>query len=551
MKLIRLIVFLFPLWCPAQTTKYFVKFTDKNNSPYSISNPSDFLSILAITRRTRQGISIQQNDIPVNRNYIDSVESKGAIVFTRSKWFNGVTIEADSATLQAVLSLPFVQSSSPVNRIRSHAREEHEERNKFEVPLYNFKNTEPNIESVSYGQSYRQIHIMNGDVLHDSGYYGDNMIIALLDAGFYHVDVLSPFDSIRLNNRILDTWDFVANESSVYEDYDHGMEVLSTIAGNVPGHLVGTAPHASFLLLRTEDVFTEHRIEEYNWDAGAEFADSAGADVISTSLGYAENFTNPAENHTHAEMNGHTTVCAMAANIAFSKGMLVLASAGNSGGGAWQYIGTPADGDDVLAVGGVNLLGDYASFSSTGPSADGDIKPNVAAVGQTTTIVISDGSVTTGNGTSFACPVLAGSATCLWQAFPDKTNREIFNAIQQSGSQHNAPDSLLGYGIPDFLIAYMILRGSDLSITESDNLVSIYPNPFNDFLAMKFYSLTDQEIHVEVFDAIGKKIFETQSELGAKIFNTIPLPLTDLQKGIYFLRLTTENDSFVKKVVKY
>jgi len=546
--LLQAAIILLPLFCSAQTHKYFIQFTDKNNSAYSVSNPSAFLTARAINRRAAQGIAIDTNDLPVNQNYIDSVINKGAAVLTRSKWFNGVTIEADLATLQDVLTLPFVQQSTQLNRTPSSTGEL-EKTNKFGMPFESNTNDLFRTQSYNYGPSYNQIHIMNGDFLHNAGYHGEGMVIALLDAGFFDANILPAFDSLFANNQILGTWDFVAGEASVYEDYSHGMSVLSTIGGNIPGDLVGTAPKASFWLLRTEDAATEYIVEEYNWDAGAEFADSAGADIISTSLGYTT-FNDPSEDHTYADMNGHTTPSARAANIAFSKGMLVISSAGNEGSNPWHYISSPADGDSVIAVAAVDGSGDYASFSSTGPSSDGDIKPNVAAVGQNTVISNSDGSIGTGSGTSFACPVLAGSAACLWQAHPTHSNRDIKDAIQQSASQHLSPDSLLGYGIPNFLIADVLLGGTELNFSNTDKLVSIYPNPFIDQVQLKFYPASNQEIKIEVFDAFGKKILEQSEETAGRVFNTIPLPLSQLRKGIYFVEVSSKENKFVRKIVK-
>ena len=552
MKILRLVILLLPFYCSAQTTKCFIQFTDKNNNPFSISNPSAFLSQRALDRRNLKHVPIEENDLPVNPDYIDSVISKGAILFTKSKWFNGITVQADSATRVAIATLPFVQHVRSVNRLQSNIEDEKAIRNKFELPVKIDPNNLFRTQSYSYGQGYDQIHIMNGEYLHDIGFHGENMIIAILDAGFYHANVLRPFDSLYANNQVLGTWDFVANEPSVYEDYDHGMEVLSTIGSNIPGSFVGTAPKASFWLLRTEDVATEHIIEEYNWDAGAEFADSAGADIISTSLGYTY-FINPTagENHTYADMNGHTTPCAISANTAFSKGMLVIASAGNSGspGDPWHYIGTPADADSALAVGAVDISGNYAPFSSAGPSSDGDVKPNVAAVGEGSTIATTTGGVGGGNGTSFACPILAGSAACLWQAFPTKTNSEIFDAIQRSASQYQTPDSMLGFGIPNFMLADQILQENNVDLPD-DYLAEIYPNPFVTNVTLSFYSTSNQDLSVKIFNAIGQNVFGKNFKAEENIYNYFLLPTQDLQKGIYFIEIFSEKNTYINKVVK-
>ncbi len=550
-RILLIAVFFLPFFSSGQS-KYFIQFTDKNNSPFSISNPSAFLTQRALDRRVAQGILIDSTDIPVNQNYIDSVISKGAHVLTRSKWFNGVTIDADSATLQAVLALPFVQQSTQVHRNHSNLSDE-ERSNKFFMPLNAQRNALPHAQAFDYGQSFDQIHIMNGDYLHNAGFHGEGKVIALLDAGFLDANILPAFDSLFANNQILGTWDFVAGEASVYEDYLHGMMVLSTIGGNVPGQLVGTAPKASFWLLRTEDVATEYIIEEYNWDAGAEFADSVGADIISTSLGYTT-FLDPTEDHTYADQNGHTNPSSRAANIAFSKGMLVCASAGNEGSNFFHYISSPADGDSVIAVGAVDIFGSYASFSSTGPSSDGDVKPNVAAVGLNDVLSNTDGSIGNASGTSFACPVLAGSAACLWQAHPARSNNEIKDAIQRSASQYFGPDSLLGYGIPNFLVADSLLNitvgGTQLNSSSKDQLVYVSPNPFVGMIELKFYSGSNQKLNIEIFDSFGKKIKEQSVKISAGDKKSIDLYLGELSKGIYFIEVSSNENKFVRKIVK-
>ena len=283
------------------------------------------------------------------------------------------------------------------------------------------------------------------------------MYLTVLDAGFYHYLTLPTFDSIRNNGQVLGTWDFVAGNASVDEDHAHGMNCLSTIAANMPGVFMGTAPKASFYLYRTEDVNTEYPIEEQNWIAGAERSDSLGVDVCSVSLGYY-NFDNSIFNYTYANMNGDFTMIARAADIAAKKGMMIVAAAGNEGNGAWRYIISPADADSIIAVGAVNTNGVVGSFSSYGPSSDGQVKPTLAAVGVSATIANPNtGLPTTGSGTSFACPNLAGLVTCLWQAFPEVNNMSIINNLQMAANRFSNPDVRTGYGIPDMKKAFVQL----------------------------------------------------------------------------------------------
>ncbi len=446
--------------------KYWIKFTDKNNSPFSVDNPSAFLSQRAIERRLKQNIPVMENDLPVNQSYIDSVTSTGVTLLTVSKWFNSVTIyTTDTNALNIINSFSFVQSvvKASSGKITGATKPFFANEHIEDFIEKQGKNKEVKSNAYDYGSALNQIQMLNGDSLHDLGYDGDGMIIAVLDAGFLNVNTLSAFDSLWNSGRILGWKDFVSPQSpNIFSSHSHGCMVLSTMGAYLPGQMVGTAPKASYFLLRTEDGATENLIEELNWASGAEFADSAGADVINSSLIYTT-FDNPALNHTYQDMDGNTTPITIAADIAASKGIVVCNAAGNSGNSAtWPYIGAPADGDSVFTAGAVTSSGSYASFSSKGPTSDGRLKPNVVAQGSGTTVISPwSGSVTTGSGTSFASPITAGMVTSLWQAHPEKTNMEIMYAVEQSASQYSNPDTLRGFGIPDYFNANKILSVPD------------------------------------------------------------------------------------------
>jgi hypothetical protein len=479
-----LLILLVPVILSAQVSPdtYWVKFTDKNNSPYNINNPDAFLTQRAIDRRISQNISIQQNDLPVNQNYIDAVAAAGANVLNISKWFNSVTVyTTDPAVISAIEGLPFVLSTQKMSERNSDVGSGKpfftNETFCQEIPNKNSTAPESGL-SFDYGSAYNQINMLNGIALHDMGFDGKGMVIAVLDAGFTNVDIIPAFDSLWINNQILGVKDFVNPYSpNIFGSHYHGCMVLSTMGANLPGQMVGTAPHADYWLLRSENGSSEYLVEELNWISAAEFADSVGADVINSSLGYTT-FDDPTQDHTYADMDGNTTPITLAADLAASKGILVVNSAGNSGSSSWQYIGAPADADSVLTIGAVNSSGNYASFSSTGPTYDGRIKPNVVAQGQGTTIVTTSGTVTTGNGTSFSSPVTAGMVACLWQAFPGRKNVEIMEAIQQSASQYDNPDDFLGYGIPDYLEAYNNLQSTTVLSIQIDLKVYL-EGPFN------------------------------------------------------------------------
>jgi serine protease AprX len=445
----------------AQFTRYIIKLKDKGTNPYSLSNPIQYLTQRSIDRRTKYNIVIDSTDLPITPRYIDSIRLAGAVtILNASKWLNQVAISTtDAAALVKISNFSFVLSSGP---IASFIQPNDVPVNKqLDAPLSQGTDNPP-VPTIAgdyynYGQSYGQVHLNNGEFLHNRGFRGQGMQMAVLDAGFYHYLSLPTFDSIRNNGQVLGTWDFVAGDASVDEDHSHGMNCLSIIAANMPGIFMGTAPKTSFYLYRTEDVNSEYPIEEQNWVAGMERADSLGVDITSTSLGYF-NFDNAIFNYTYANMDGNTTMSARGADLAAKKGMLVVMAAGNEGQSAWHYIITPADADSVMAVGAVSTSGVVAGFSSYGPSSDGQVKPSVAAVGVNAVIANpANGQPTFGSGTSFACPNMAGLTTCLWQAFPEINNIGIINAIQQSATKAAAPDNRVGYGIPDMKKAFVML----------------------------------------------------------------------------------------------
>ena len=444
-------------------TRYIIKFKDKGTNPFSIANPSQYLAQRAIQRRIRYGIAIDSLDLPVTPRYIDSIRLAGVVtILNASKWLNQVTIKTtDAVALAKINSLPFVKSSMPV---AARANELFTPVNKILDGPQNTNVESPNLlsarvsaDAINYGAAYGQIHLHLGEFLHNHGFKGEGMQVAVLDAGFFRYQNLPTFDSIKINNQILNTYDFVANESSVNEDDSHGMNCLSTIAANLPGTFVGTAPKAIFCLYRTEDVASETRIEEHNLAAGYERADSIGVDVCTVSLGYTT-FDFPSQNYTYADMNGNTTMSAIASDIAAKKGMLPVIAAGNEGTSAWRYIATPADADSVMTVGAVDTLGNVGNFSSFGPTSDGRIKPNVAATGVRAVVASpSTGLPVYSNGTSFAAPNIAGLTTCLWQAFPEYNNMAILDAMQRASSRFTTPNDRIGYGIPDMKKAFVIL----------------------------------------------------------------------------------------------
>jgi len=555
----------------SQSTRHIVQLKDKKGTAFTLANPSAYLSPKALARRTRQKLSIDSTDLPLSAAYLDSIRNvQGVRIINVSKWLNQVLIKADTpytaAALAKINSFPFVKVTNVVAP-RPKPVDEEPINQKFKENIYPIKEPNPLINranrstqtsnvTLNYGNSFNQIHIHEGEYLHDQGFSGQGMTIAILDAGFSGYKTNSAMDSVRLQGRILGEWDFVLNEPSVNEDHPHGLYCFSIIAANKPGAIVGSAPHANFWLLRTEDVFTEYPVEEQNWVVGAEFADSAGADMITSSLGYVD-FDDPSYNHSYAQRNGNTTIITIGADLAAKKGMIVMNSAGNYGGLANdnKFVSCPADGDSVVAVGATDIAGNIAAFSSWGPNGAGKIKPNIVSVGQGTTLANTAGNVSAGNGTSFSCPNMAGLILCLWQAFPEFTNMEIINAVEQSAHLYSTPNERFGYGIPNFKEAYDILfkerEIKRISNALGNQWLKAYPVPFegNFFVALKApktgkatFQLVD--VNGRLIAAQTKDI--TQDQLYLIDFNEA----TMLSRGVYFVRYDDGSNKQTLSVIK-
>ena len=441
----------------AQFSRYIVELKHKGATTYNLANPSPYLSQRAIDRRTRYNIPVDSTDLPVPSSYISQIQAiPNVTVLNISRWLNAVAIQtADANAIASINALPFIQNTSVIaGRPATDANGKLKE----EVTTLTYTNAKPaqiKTDYFDYGtNSFNEIHLHNGEFLHNIGLRGQGMHIAILDAGFFNYTSLKAFDSVNAYAQILSTWDFVTGNPNVVDDNPHGMQCFSTIAANIPGLFIGKAPKAGFHLFRTEDVSSEYPIEEFNWACGAERADSSGSDIISSSLGYGYGFDDPVPDYPYSDLNGDITMSAKAADLAAKKGLLVFNAAGNSGNDYWRMITTPADGDSIVAVGSVNTAGNVASSSSYGPSADGRIKPDVASVGVNAMIQLADNTIGAGSGTSFACPNMAGLATCLWQGFPEFTNMRIVRAIKEAGSIYSSPDNRTGYGIPDLKKAF-------------------------------------------------------------------------------------------------
>lgn len=465
----------------AQFSRHIVWLKNKGNNNFTLADASSYLSARSIARRTRYAIQLDSTDLPVSPNYVAAIRAiPGVTILNVSKWLNAISIQtASSAALASIQALPYVQQVAGLAARPSAlqpARPDKFSNQMIVSPIIGNPASEKMTgDFYNYGTNAGlEMKLHRAEFLHNIGLRGSGMQVAVLDGGFLNYNTLPAFDSINRKGQILSTWDFVSGNATVSDDHPHGMQCLSTIAANIPGQFIGKAPQAFFHLYRTEDVSSEFPIEEFNWVCGAERADSEGADLISSSLGYYD-FDNPVFNYTYSQMDGKTTIAVKGADLAAKKGLLIFNSAGNEGAGSWRYIITPADGDSVVAVGAVNAAGAVAGFSSYGPSGDGRIKPELASVGWQAVVQSTSGTIGVANGTSFSCPNLAGLATCLWQGFQEFNNMKILDALKRSASRYSNPNDRIGYGIPDMrnAFAYLLSEYATLSATISNCKVDL------------------------------------------------------------------------------
>ncbi|MCF8219038.1 MAG: S8 family serine peptidase [Bacteroidales bacterium] len=524
--------------------RFFVKFTDKKHTNYSLSSPEAFLSKRALERRDRMNIAIDSNDLPISRFYLDSLKKTGAQLLNTTKWLNGVVISVDTLkTLNDILAQSFVKTIDTVRYLNVLTKKAKQKKTRLNEES---KAEQINNDIEDYGFAGGQIQMLNLHKFYQDGYAGEGKRIAVLDAGFSNVETMMSLGHLFDRNQIKATYDFVDCDPDVFHGSFHGQAVLSIMAARLPGNYLGSAPGADYLLLRTENAGSEYPVEELNWASGAEFADSLGADIINSSLGYTT-FDFPPLSYSYQDMNGNTAYSSKAASIASNKGMLVVSSAGNLGSSSWTYVGAPADADSVLTVGAVNQEQVYADFSSIGPNSNGKLKPNVTAVGEGTAFVNSYDQVSYGAGTSFSAPLIAGAAASLWQANPEVTNMELKSAIEKSASQYLSPDALKGYGIPNFQLASVILQKRP---ELSSGPVSVTPNPFRNRLYVKSEINLSENTVFEITDMKGRLVSKlTPQKQGSSdifIFNG----LGHLSQGIYILRISGENILQTLKIVK-
>ena len=404
----------------ARVYRFRVSLADKKNNPYSLKHPEKFLSPKSLERRAKFKIKLDKHDLPVTPAYVDGLRRAGMSVLNMSKWNNTVLVETtDSAAAVGLTSLPYV-SAVRLLWAGKPAAPQAAKTDRHAI-VTNRRDTLDNY----YGRAATQVEMLGVDKLHAAGFRGAGMTIAVVDGGFYNADCL---DGLR-GCKILGTRNFVHPGRSVYEEQSHGMQVLSCIGSRWDNAIVGTAPDASFYLLVSEDGGSESLVEE----------------------------DNPADSYRYRDLDGRTAAISRAASLAAGRGMVVVNSAGNSGDEPWKKISVPADATDILTVGAVDADRTNTNFSSLGPAADGRVKPDVAAMGGRSAVLLVDGTAGAASGTSFSAPILCGAVACLWQACPGLSPVKLMDAVRRSGDRADYPDNVYGYGIPNVWNAYQKL----------------------------------------------------------------------------------------------
>jgi len=535
--LLFLCVFYFQYsWGQSQDAWVYLK--DKPNKISFLENPLRMLSPRAIARRKRTEVALDIQDVPMDAEYLkEIIRQDGIVVLAKSKWLNAVHVQGTFENISSLLALDFVESTVFANK---ELNKKTPITKKEIVPV--FKDKLAVALGNDYGNAAAQLEQLKGDVLHQNGFKGEGMLIAVMDAGFPGVDQLSAFKHLFDNGKLLGGYNFVDRNQDIYNRNSHGQMVLSTMAAILPNEFIGTAPEASYYLFITEDAENETPLEESLWVEAAEKADSLGVDIINTSLGYTI-FDNAAYNHTYADLDGKTAFMSRGATVAFSRGMLLVNSAGNSGNNPWKYIGVPADSEKVLSIGAVDVSGTIAGFSSYGPTPDNRIKPTVCAQGANAYLINTSGTVSTANGTSFSSPIIAGVIACLWQAFPTMTNEQLTMAIKKSAHLYDNPTAQEGYGIPNFENASAYLE----SLNSAEPLLiseGIYPNPSDEKMNVPFKK-DEVILEVSILTPGGKLVLKTT------ISNDIPtVDVTVLKSGMYFIQVQSTVENRTYKLIK-
>ena len=535
--------------CVCWTTKtvaqdrYAVFFKFKPQKEYSLGSPSKFLTEKAIQRRVREKFSLDSLDLPVTAAYIQGLGAFSQELLYVSKWLNAAIVVTDVEGKKKMEGLPYVQK---VEWVAKGFISRTGNRNSTEVSASQPKKW---VLEENYRQAAAydfQNELLGITAMHQAGFTGKGITIAVFDSGFPGLDKATAFSHVFTNTQVLGQLHVVRPWiKDVFRENEHGTQVASLILANQAGTLVAGAHQAKVIFAITEDVATEYPIEELNWVRAAEYADSLGVDIINSSLGYLD-FDEPSLTYSKSQLDGKTTYVTRGATLAAKRGILVVNSVGNYGSAGSSSLVAPADAQGILSVGSVNASSVVSSFSSRGPTADGRIKPELVAFGQSPVLIRGSGQVVAASGTSFSAPQIAALAAGLWEAKPNWTKDELLINLLKSGSQYATPDQNLGYGIPNFRSAYY---GALLGLNEEiESGSSIYPNPLRtELLHIRFGK--ELKVMLQILDGSGRRIIEKVGERNA-IQQPYVFNLPDLPSGIYFLQLLDGKEIAYRKLIK-
>lgn len=537
----------------AQQYAFRVSFTNKDGTS-DLSNPQSFLSQRAIDRRAVMGIVIDSTDLPVSPDYVDSVLTlTTGKAHMRSRWYNYfVVLLTDSSKILTLQGKPYIKEIELVGYYPGGLHKPSKNSGKFDSEkIVGSRSVMKTTGSAGYyGSSYGQSAMVNGDYLHDLGRMGQGKLIAVLDEGFKYTNTGPAFDSMNNDGRLKDVYNFEKANTDVYSQFSHGTRSLSTMAGYIPGVYVGAAPKADYALYVTEVSGSEQPLEMDHLVGATERADSLGADIITISLGY-DIFNLPVYYPlTYSDIDGKTTLAARTANMATTKGILFVASAGNEGGGSWNYILTPGDADSAITVGSVDKNKVPAGNSGYGPNSAGRVKPDVCMQGEPASVIEGTGQSFSTLGTSFATPQLAGWAACLMQASGVHTPYQIRTAITQSAHVYNTPGVQLGYGVPNFHYALNLLNVIETpKLPTRNEWMTAGPNPFTQELKLRVYRERKGDLDVTITDMSGRVVHTYHSTVyqGTQSVN---IDLAYLPAGVYMLNAVADEDRMVVKAVK-
>jgi serine protease AprX len=552
-KLLLLIISIVTIYCAkAAPTVYAIRIVFKNKL-YSqpLADSLNFFTADAVIRRHLQNVPFTETDRPVSGFYIDSAMhvAQAFRLHNVSRWFNQIVVLSNVDNIIGLSGLPFVESVKLVGKYNNGwgFAPPVLPPNKYEVASIASTNINKKRGSY-YGDAYSQIHATKTDFLHNMGFKGEGIKVAVVDMGFSNAKKLKAFDSIRISNRFIDQWNFVRDTINI-DTFSvgliiHGTDALSCMGAELPNFYVGSAPKSSYALYMSEDYVFESPIEEDNWVSAAERADSLGIQLINTSLGYYEFDADFAtSNYTYAnDFNGHKTLIARGHNMAVSKGIFCVAAIGNAGYSAWRYMFTPADADSVYSVGIVDSFLVFHPSSSRGPNALKVTKPDGVDVGVNVLIIDNPGGgIKSTGGSSFSSPLLAGGIVCLMQALPKVNIYQLRRLIQQCSSTFLTPNDSMGYGIPNFELAYNtgLLINNNTFILGNNTQVNLYPNPTHSVLN---FDINNKNLNkIEVLNTNGQPVLEQE--------NTTQINISHLPKGLYFARIFLDKTIFIKSFV--